>query len=100
MERAETLQRLSAHREELHQQFGVTSLVLFGSTARDTVSAASDVDLLVEFDRPTGLFGLLRLLRLQFYLEELLGCSVDVGTFEGLKPRIRDRVMAESIHVN
>ncbi|MCB0094417.1 MAG: nucleotidyltransferase family protein [Caldilineaceae bacterium] len=97
MERAETLQRLSAHREELHQQFGVTSLVLFGSTARDTVSAASDVDLLVEFDRPTGLFGLLRL---QFYLEELLGCSVDVGTFEGLKPRIRDRVMAESIHVN
>ena len=97
MERAETLQRLSVHREELHQQFGVTSLVLFGSTARDTVSAASDVDLLVEFDRPTGLFGLLRL---QFYLEELLGCSVDVGTFEGLKPRIRDRVMAESIHVN
>ena len=97
MERTETLQRLSAHREELHQQFGVTSLVLFGSTARDTVSAASDVDLLVEFDRPTGLFGLLRL---QFYLEELLGCSVDVGTFEGLKPRIRDRVMVESIHVN
>ena len=97
MERTETLQRLSAHREKLYQQFGVTSLVLFGSTARDTATAASDVDLLVEFDRPTGLFGLLRL---QFYLEELLGCSVDVGTFEGLKPRIRDRVMAESIHVN
>ncbi|MEZ4658028.1 MAG: nucleotidyltransferase family protein [Caldilineaceae bacterium] len=97
MERAETLQRLSAHREELHQQFGVTSLAVFGSTARDTATAASDVDLLVEFDRPTGLFGLIRL---QFYLEELLGCAVDVGTVEGLKPRIRDRVMAESIHVN
>ncbi|MEZ4714113.1 MAG: nucleotidyltransferase family protein [Caldilineaceae bacterium] len=97
MERAETLKRLSAHRAELHQQFGVTSLAIFGSTARDTATAASDVDLLVEFDRPTGLFGLIRL---QFYLEEILGCSVDVGTIEGLKPRIRDRVMAESIHVN
>lgn len=97
MKRTDTLQRLSAHRKELHQQFGVTSLALFGSTARDTAGKASDVDLLVEFDRPTGLFGLIRL---QFYLEELLGCAVDVGTLEGLKPRIRERVLAESIHVN
>jgi hypothetical protein len=97
MRRVETLQRLAAHREALHQQFGVTSLALFGSTARDTAGAASDVDLLVEFDRPTGLFGLIRL---QFYLEELLGCPVDVGTWEGLKPRIRERVLAESIYVN
>lgn len=97
MRRTDTLQRLSTHREELHRQFGVTSLALFGSTARDTANDASDVDLLVEFDRPTGLFGLIRL---QFYLEELLGCSVDVGTVEGLKPRIRERVLAESIYVN
>lgn len=97
MSRTETLQCLAAHREELRQQFGVRSLALFGSTARDTADATSDVDLLVEFDRPTGLFGLIGL---QFYLEKLLGCSVDVGTVAGLKPRIRERVLAESIYVN
>ncbi|RIK43495.1 MAG: nucleotidyltransferase [Chloroflexi bacterium] len=97
MKRAEALQRLSTHREELRKQFGVVSLALFGSTARDETTQHSDVDLLVEFDRPTGLFGLLRL---QFHLEELLGCPVDLGTLDGLKPRIRDRVLAESIHVN
>ena len=97
MKRNEALQRLSAQREQLRQQFGVASLAIFGSTARDDATASSDVDLLVEFDRPTGLFDLIRL---QFHLEELLGTTVDVGTVDGLKPRIRERVLAESIYVN
>ena len=97
MKRSEAVQRLGAHREQLRQQFGVVSLAIFGSTARDEATTESDIDLLVEFDRPTGLFGLIRL---QFHLEELLGTTVDVGTVDGLKPRIRERVLAESIYVN
>jgi hypothetical protein len=97
MPRTQALKILAQYRSDLHTRFGVKSLALFGSTARNEANSTSDVDLLVEFDRPTGLFGLIRL---QLYLEELLGCSVDVGTIEGLKPRVRARVQAESIYVN
>jgi predicted nucleotidyltransferase len=97
MQRTDVIQVLAMHREQLRQQFGVASLAIFGSTARNQATAESDVDVLVEFDRPTGLFDLIRL---QFCLEELLGTRVDVGTIDGLKPRIRERVLAESIYVN
>lgn len=81
---------------EMERQFGVKSLLLFGSVARDEATAASDVDLLVEFNRPVGYFGLFAL---QDYLEKLLGCSVDLGTPDSLKPYIRERVMGELIRV-
>ena len=58
--------------------------------------AASDVDLLVEFDRPVGYFGLFAL---QDHLESLLGCKVDLGTPGSLKPRIRERMMGECVRV-
>jgi predicted nucleotidyltransferase len=91
----EVLQTLAAHRSVLSEH-GVKSLRLFGSVARDEATDQSDVDLLVEFSRPTGLFGLVRLQR---YLEELLGREVDLGTTGSLKPRIRDRVLRECIDV-
>ena len=65
--------------------------------ARDTANPESDIDLLVEFDRPTGLFGLIDL---QLHLEEQLNMKVDIGTLDSLKPRVRDRVSKESIYAN
>lgn len=97
MKRDQTLAILRAERERLRRDYGVKSLALFGSVARDEASAASDLDLLVEFDRPTGLLGLFNL---QEHLEELLGCPVDLGTPASLKPRVRQRVMAEVVYVN
>lgn len=96
MKRDEVLKVLSEHRDELHRQFGAKSLALFGSVARDEATETSDVDLLVEFDRPTGLFGLIQL---QQRLETMLGCKVDVGTAAGLRPRIRERVLREALRV-
>jgi predicted nucleotidyltransferase len=81
---------------ELTQQFGVKSLSLFGSVARNEATSISDVDLLVEFSRPVGYFGLFAL---QDYLEKLLGCSVDLGTPNSLKPYIKERIMGEIIRV-
>jgi len=90
------LQILKQKTTELTKQFGVKSLLLFGSVARDEATTASDVDLLVEFNRPVGYFGLFAL---QDYLEKLLGCPVDLGTPDSLKPNIRERVMGELIRV-
>jgi predicted nucleotidyltransferase len=81
---------------ELTGQFGVKSLSLFGSVARNEATPTSDVDLLVEFNRPVGYFGLFAL---QDYLERLLDCPVDLGTPDSLKPYIRERVMGELIRV-
>jgi uncharacterized protein len=96
MKREDALKTLSAHEDELRDQFGVRSLALFGSVARDEATEGSDVDLLVEFNLPTGYFGLVQL---QEHLERLLGCKVDVGTPRSLKPRLRARVLEECIHV-
>ena len=95
MEREQVLQILRQHEAEI-KTYGVKSLALFGSVARNEARPDSDVDLLVEFNRPTGLFGLIAL---QQRLEELLGCPVDIGTSDSLKASIRSRVLEESVYV-
>jgi uncharacterized protein len=96
MQRDEVIRKLNLKRTELRERYSVQSLALFGSVARDEATPASDVDLLVEFNRPVGLFGLFAL---QDYLERLLGCPVDLGTRDSLKPRIRARVLQEMVNV-
>ena len=96
MRRDEVVRILREHREELGRKFGVQSLILFGSVARDQARSTSDVDLLVEFNRPTGYFGLVRL---QLFLEQLLGCTVDLGTPGSLRPTMRQRIDREAIRV-
>lgn len=96
MRRDEVLRILQQNRETLAQQFGVQSLRLFGSVARDQARSTSDVDLMVEFSRPTGYFGLVRL---QLFLEQLLGRAVDLGTPGSLRPAMRRRIDQEAIRV-
>jgi predicted nucleotidyltransferase len=93
MDRQRVLNLLDAHRDQL-DEFAVEALFLFGSVARDEATSESDVDFLVEFNRPVGLF---TLLGLQAYLEELLGCPVDLGTPNSLRPHLRDAVLKEAI---
>jgi len=96
MKRDEAITTLRSHSADL-ARFGVSSLDLFGSVARDEAEPASDVDLLVDFVEPVGLF---HLFRLQHYLEDLLGVDrVDLITRGGLKPRLRSRILAEAVHV-
>jgi hypothetical protein len=95
MTREEILRVLSSHRADL-QRFGVKSLALFGSAAREDVRAESDVDLLVEFEQPVGLF---EFVDLKDFLESVLGRPVDLGTPQSLKPRLRERVLSEAVRV-
>jgi len=96
MKQDTVLQILKQKNAEMTKLFGVKSLLLFGSVARNEATSTSDVDLLVEFNRPVGYFGLFAL---QEYLEKLLGCPVDLGTPDSLKPYIKERVMGELIRV-
>ncbi len=81
---------------ELQARFGVTRLALFGSTARDTASSGSDVDVLVAFDGPATSK---RYFGVQFYLEDLLGCPVDLVTEKALRPELRPYIEQERVNV-
>ena len=80
----------------LTQRFGVTRLALFGSTARDSAKTNSDVDILVSFD---GVATSQRYFGVQFYLEDLLGCAVDLVTEKALRPELRQYIELEAIDV-
>ncbi len=93
MNKQQVLDIVKAHQDQL-RDFAVKELFLFGSVARGEETENSDIDFLVDFSRPVGLF---TLLRLKTYLEDLLGCSVDIGTPDSLRPHLKETVLKEVI---
>ena len=96
MKRAAALAILNKLKPELTQQFGVKQLSLFGSTARDEATEESDVDILVSFN---GVATSARYFGVQFYLEDNLGCTVDLVTDKAIRPQLRPFIEQESIRV-
>ncbi len=95
MRREDVLAVLKDHRGDF-DRFGVKSLRLFGSTARDEALPESDVDFLVAFEA-TPTFS--DFMKLQIFLEELLGAKVDLVTETGLRDRVRSYVEKDAIRV-
>lgn len=96
MKRQRALELLAQSKAELQARFGVTRLGLFGSTARDMAETGSDVDILVAFDGPATSK---RYFGVQFYLEDLLGCPVDLVTEKALRPELRPYIEQERVNV-
>ena len=95
MRRDEVLRLLESHRAEL-RRFGVKSLRLFGSVARDDAAEGSDVDLLVSLEGPPTFSSFMKL---RIFLEDLLGTKVDLVTENGLRDRVRPHIDKEAIRV-
>ncbi len=96
MNRSRVLQLLTESKPLLVERYGVTQLALFGSTARNAPRNNSDIDILVAFDGPATserYFGVL------FYLEDVLGCSVDLVTDKALREELRPFVELEAVRV-
>jgi predicted nucleotidyltransferase len=93
----ETLQTLLKQQEGVfRQRYRITEIGIFGSYARGEQTATSDVDVLVDYEQAPPLS---KLLELREYLSDLVGVPVDVVTKKGLKPRIREQVLAEVVYV-
>ena len=91
------LEMLREKREEIMRiaaRHGARKVRVFGSVVRGESRTDSDVDFLVEMEPGRSLFDLGGLL---MDLQEFLGCKVDVATENGLKKRIRDRVLKEAL---
>ena len=94
--RGETVSVRLRERRVTLEQLGVKSLALFGSSARDEARPDSDVDLLVEFSRPVGLF---EFVRLKLVLEEILERRVDLVTPDALRESVKAEILKEAIDV-
>ena len=94
--RDEVLETLRAQKQNLVERFGVVSLALFGSFARDQATETSDLDILVRFH---GLATSKTYFGVQFYLEDVLGRRVDLVTEKALRPELRPYVEREAIDV-
>ena len=92
----EIKQLLSQSKPQLQECYRVTQVGVFGSYARGEQTENSDVDVLIDYiQAPT----LVHLVELRDFLQGLLNMKVDVVTKNGLKPRIRERVLSEVVYV-
>lgn len=96
MTQTETIAKLRAHTRDIRDQ-GVTSLYLFGSTARGEAGSTSDVDLFVDYNPER--FSFVELIRLRERLSSILGRPADLTTREGLHPLLRRNIEAEAVKV-
>jgi predicted nucleotidyltransferase len=93
-----TLEELLKEKREAiictYAKHGAHNVRVFGSVARGEADEQSDIDLLVEFDPERSLFDHAAL---WLELQDLLGCTLDVVSARGIKPRFRERVLREAI---
>jgi hypothetical protein len=95
MKREQAIHILKQHEQSL-KDFGIKSLSIFGSVARDEAHPDSDIDILAEFSEPPTFD---RYMDLKFFLEDHLDHTVDLVSPKMLKPQIRQTVEKEAIRV-
>ena len=84
------------HKKELRELFGIKEIGIFGSYVRGEQTELSDIDILVEFEKPVDFF---EFLELEEYLSNILGVKVDLVLKKTLKPGIVKNVLKEVVYV-
>ena len=93
---AEIGQILQDQKAYLAERYGIAEIGIFGSYVRGEQRADSDLDILIELERPARIT-LIDLVELELYLSDLLGIKVDLAVKKNLKPRIGERILQEAI---
>lgn len=92
---SEIKQLLEQMKPELFQRFHVQSLGLFGSIVREDFSSSSDIDIIVDFNRPVGI----EFIDLAQYIEERLRKKVDLVSRKGFKDKYFQAIEEEIVYV-
>lgn len=80
---------------ELHENFAVKEIGLFGSFSDDSFTEDSDIDIIVELEKPIGW----KFFTLEIYLEKIFGRKIDLVTKSALKEQIKDRILEQVNYV-
>ncbi len=89
------LNKLNDLKPILYSEYSVKQIGLFGSFSDDSYTDDSDIDLLVEFERPIGW----KYFSLEIYLESVFGRKIDLVTKNALKEQIKDRILNQVKYV-
>jgi len=87
------IKTLKKHEKEIREKYKVKKIGIFGSYVRGDMRETSDIDVLVEFERPS--FD--NFMDLLFFLEDLFGKKVDLVTTKGISPYIGPFVKKEVV---
>ncbi len=90
------IMKLRENKHFLEEKYKVKTLGVFGSYVRGEQKKGSDLDILVEFQEPVGLF---EFMELEEFLGKKTGVKIDLVSKKALKPRIGKRILEEVINV-
>lgn len=92
--RLEVEKIIKKYKSFLKEQYAVKKIGIFGSYARNEQREDSDIDIIVELDKPIGL----KFVDLKFFLEEKLGRRVDLVTPNAIRPQMREQIFKEVVY--
>ena len=87
---------LELNKDELRRRYAVKEMGIFGSYVREEQEKESDVDILIDFEKPVSL---LRVVSLENYLSDLLGLKADVVPKEDVRPELKDEIFEEAVYL-
>ena len=87
---------LISQKNILKNQYNVKEIGIFGSYVNGNYNKESDVDILVEFSKPVGL---IKFIKLEEYLKDLIGIKVDLVLRDGIKPALRSNILKQAVYV-
>jgi predicted nucleotidyltransferase len=94
--RQDIIDKLQEKKADFAHQYGVSTLAIFGSFARNEQNEASDIDVIVDFEKPIS--GL-RFVSLAEAIEAAIGLPADVVPADGIKPRYLDFIGKDLVYV-
>jgi predicted nucleotidyltransferase len=99
LEANDIIEKLQAQKDYLQKRFGIVSLMLFGSYAKNEQSTSSDIDLMYELPR-NGTMPYMRLVHLEQYLSSLLGIEkVEMVNKNFAEPIIFEQIQKQGIAI-
>ena len=97
MKNVEDIEKIiEREKEELLRGYKIKNIGIFGSYAKNAAKEKSDIDLIVEFEEPVSLLGVIKA---ENYLTELLGIRVDLVPKEDIRKELKETILKEVIYI-
>lgn len=94
--RAEIINKLKELKPQLYQDYSVKQIGLFGSFSDNSENEESDIDLIVDLEKPIGW----KFFSLEIYLEKVFGRKIDLVTKNALKSQIKDQILNQINYID